>query len=134
MGAIIQSEGTEGRHKMDKNIFGERVRERRQQLGMSQEELAKRLGYTSRSTINKIENGTNDVVQTKVIDFANALDTSIAYLMAWDKSEVFRNELLPEANATEKEVIKSLRKADKLTKQMVLQLLKMDVNRADELR
>lgn len=119
---------------MDKNIFGERVRERRQQLGMSQEELAKRLGYTSRSTINKIENGTNDVVQTKVIDFANALDTSIAYLMAWDKSEVFRNELLPEANVTEKEVIKSLRKADRLTKQMVLQLLKMDVGKVDELR
>ena len=134
MSAIIQSEGMEGRHKMDKNIFGERVRERRQQLGMSQEELAKRLGYTSRSTINKIENGTNDVVQTKVIDFANALDTSIAYLMAWDKSEVFRNELIPEANVTEKEVIKSLRKADRLTKQMVLQLLKMDVNKVDELR
>ena len=119
---------------MDKNIFGERVRERRQQLGMSQEELAKRLGYTSRSTINKIENGTNDVVQTKVIDFANALDTSIAYLMAWDKSDVFHNELLPEANSTEKEVIKSLRKADRLTKQMVLQLLKMDVGKVDELR
>ena len=119
---------------MDKNIFGERVRERRQQLGMSQEELAKKLGYTSRSTINKIENGTNDVVQTKVIDFANALDTSISYLMAWDKTDLFRNELLPEANVMEKEVIKALRNADKLTKQMVLQLLKMDVNRVDELR
>ena len=134
MSAIIQSEGMEGRHKMDKNIFGERVRERRQQLGMSQEELAKKLGYTSRSTINKIENGTNDVVQTKVIDFANALDTSISYLMAWDKTDLFRNELLPEANVMEKEVIKALRNADKLTKQMVLQLLKMDVNRVDELR
>ena len=34
---------------------GDRIRKRRIELDLSQEELAKRCGYTSRSTINKIE-------------------------------------------------------------------------------
>ncbi len=119
---------------MDKNKFGERVRARRNELGLSQEELAKKLGYTSRSTINKIENGTNDVVQTKVVEFAKALETTIGYLMAWDEtSEWMKDMLIPDINDMEKEVIKALRKSDTLTKQMVLRLLNLDENRVDEL-
>lgn len=119
---------------MDKNKFGERVRTRRIELGLSQEELAQRLGYTSRSTINKIENGTNDVVQTRVVDFANALHTTIAYLMAWDEMPgVFYNTLVPDLNDLETEIIKALRKSDKLTRQMVLRTLGIDTNRVDEL-
>ncbi len=34
---------------------------------MSQEELATKLGYKSRSTINKIEMGKNDITQSKII-------------------------------------------------------------------
>jgi len=119
---------------MDKNEFGKRVRQRRIQLGLSQEELAKRLGYSSRSTINKIENGTNDVVQTKVVDFAKALDTTVAYLMAWDEtSPAFKSQLVPDINDTECIVIKALRDSDKLTKQMVLRILNIDVNKVDEI-
>ena len=36
-----------------------RIKARREELGMSQEELATKLGYKSRSTINKIEMGKN---------------------------------------------------------------------------
>lgn len=119
---------------MDKNKFGERVRQRRIELGLSQEELAKKLGYASRSTINKIENGTNDVVQTKVTEFANALDTTIGYLMAWDETtELFKDVLVPDINEMEKTVIKALRKADILTKQMVLKILGLDADKAEEL-
>ena len=119
---------------MDKNKFGERVRARRIELGLSQGELAKRLGYTSRSTINKIENGTNDVGQTKVVDFAKALNTTIGYLMAWDETPgVFYNKLVPDLNELETQVIKALRRSDKLTKQMVLRTLGIDVDKVDEL-
>ena len=34
---------------------GDRIRARRTELGMTQEELAKKAGYKSRSSINKIE-------------------------------------------------------------------------------
>ena len=37
------------------NNFGEKIKEIRKQAGLNQDEFAKELGYTSRSTINKIE-------------------------------------------------------------------------------
>lgn len=70
------------------SIIGDRIRQRREELGMTQAELAERMGYRSRSSINKIEMGQNDVVQSKVKKFANALDTSVSYLMGWDDGQV----------------------------------------------
>lgn len=67
--------------------IGTRIMERRQQLGLTQEELAFRMGYKTKSAINKIELGINDVSQSKVVKFAEALQTSIAYLMGWDEAE-----------------------------------------------
>ena len=64
--------------------IGEKIKKRREELGLSQEELAKKLGYSSRSTINKIEKGINDITQSKIVAFANALDTTPAYLMGWE--------------------------------------------------
>ena len=43
------------------HMFYERIRRRREELGLSQDELAKKLGYKSRSSINKIEKGENDI-------------------------------------------------------------------------
>lgn len=52
-------------------------------MGLSQEELAKKIGYKDRSTIAKIEAGINDITQSKVVAFANALETTPAWLMGW---------------------------------------------------
>ena len=67
--------------------IGHRIKARREQLQMTQEELAKKIGYKSKTTITKIENGTNDIVQSKVCDFAKALNTTPAYLMGWEDLE-----------------------------------------------
>lgn len=64
--------------------IGERIREQREFLGMTQAELAEIMGYKSRSSINKIENGTNDIPQSKVVRFAEALNTTVSYLMGWE--------------------------------------------------
>ena len=64
--------------------IGQRIKQRRIELGMTQEELAYKMGYASKTTINKIENGINDVTQSKIIAFSKALETSVAYLMGWD--------------------------------------------------
>lgn len=72
--------------------FGERVRERRKQIGISQDELGRRIGYKSRSSINKIELGERDISQTKAVQIAKALDTSVDYLLGDEpltKSESF---------------------------------------------
>ena len=61
----------------------DRIKLRREELGMSQQELAYKLGYKSRSTINKIELGLRDINQSKISEFAIALSTTPAYLMGW---------------------------------------------------
>lgn len=66
--------------------FGKRIRDRRTDLDMTQEELAKRAGYTSRSSINKIELGLVDLPQSKILAIANALGVTPAWLLGWDNS------------------------------------------------
>lgn len=67
--------------------IGTRIMERRQQLGLTQEDLAFRMGYKTKSAINKIELGINDVSQSKVVKFAEALHISVAYLMGWEEEK-----------------------------------------------
>ena len=69
------------------SILSVRIRQRREELGMSQEELASRMGYRSKSSITKIEKGINDIPQNKVEDFAAALETTTAWLLGLE-SEV----------------------------------------------
>lgn len=59
-----------------------RVKMRREQLGFTQDELAKRMGYKSRVSINKIENG-RPVSQKIIVRLAAALHTTPSYLMGW---------------------------------------------------
>lgn len=66
--------------------IGKRIKEKREILGMSQEDLAQKLGYKNKSSIAKIETGINDIVQSKVVEFATVLHTSVAYLMGWSDS------------------------------------------------
>lgn len=63
---------------------GERIRLRREELHMTQEELAQKVGYTSRSSIAKVESNANGMVQSKLVIFANALQTTPSYLLGWD--------------------------------------------------
>ena len=59
------------------------IKIKREQLGISQEKLAKLTGYTSRSSIAKIEKGQVDLSQTKIELFAKALRTSPSELLGW---------------------------------------------------
>lgn len=64
-----------------------RIKKRREELGMSQDELAQKLGYKSRSTIAKIEKGENDITQSKIAAFAQALQTTPGNLMGLDSED-----------------------------------------------
>ena len=65
-------------------MIGKRVRQRRLELGLTQEELAYKMGYKSKSAINKIEMDKNDVNQSKLIRLAIALDCSPSYFIETD--------------------------------------------------
>lgn len=63
--------------------LAQKVRCRREELGWTQEELAKKMGYASRVSINKIETG-RPVSQKIIVRLADALDTTVPYLMGWE--------------------------------------------------
>lgn len=69
------------------STIGSRIRNRREGLGLSQDELGKRLGYKSRSSINKIELDQRNLTQSKIKAIAEALETTPAYIMGWDEPD-----------------------------------------------
>lgn len=64
--------------------IGTRIKEIRTLKQLSQEELAIKMGYKSRTSINKIELGLADVSSSKVQEFAKVLGVSTSYLMGWE--------------------------------------------------
>ena len=61
---------------------GERIKQKRIEANLSQDELAKKVGYKSRSSIQKIEAARNLPIN-KVEKMALALDCDPGYLMGW---------------------------------------------------
>lgn len=71
--------------KHDKNSVGQRIKERRAALGMTQRDLAAALGYSHHSTVARIEAGAVDLSQSRLAQFAEALHTTPAWLLGWEK-------------------------------------------------
>ena len=65
--------------------IGERIKKRRLELKMTQEQLANKLGYKSKSSINKIEMDSRNLTQPKIKLIADALKTTPEYIMGWDE-------------------------------------------------
>lgn len=59
----------------------ENIKRLREQLGLSQEALAEKVGYKDRSSIAKIESGRVDLSESKIASFAAALHVTPAELM-----------------------------------------------------
>lgn len=64
--------------------IGTRIKFARISHGWTQEELAGKMGYKSKSTINKIELGINDLTQSRVLKLAEVLGVTPGYLMGWE--------------------------------------------------
>lgn len=68
---------------MANNDMGKRIADRRKELHLSQTKLAELTGYSDKTAISKIENGQSNLTQTKIVIFADALQTTTMYLMGW---------------------------------------------------
>lgn len=64
------------------------IKKQRQLLGMTQTDLAKKMGYADKSMIAKIEKGVVDLPQSKIIAFAEVLKTTLSNLMGWENSQL----------------------------------------------
>lgn len=65
----------------------ENIRRLRKENHWTQEDLARRMGYTDRSMIAKIEAGKVDITQSKIMDFAKVLGVEPGELMGWEEPE-----------------------------------------------
>lgn len=80
--------------------LGEKVKLKREELGLSQEELAEKMNYKSKTSIHKIEQDITDLPLSKVKELANVLNTTPAYLMGWEDNkdkvinEIFHTEMI----------------------------------------
>lgn len=91
--------------------MGKRIREYRERLALSQQELADKAGYTSRAMICKIENGKVDLSRSKLIDISLALQVDVSDIMdvTIDCDTYFMTE-------DEKEFIEMYRKASQASR------------------
>lgn len=105
--------------------IGEKIQKRRIELGMSQRELARKMGYNSNSTLNRIEKGTVDVNQAKIVQFAKALNCSIAYLMDWEEDK----KIATDKNLTdgEKLLLELFHKVPDDKKEMLLKMIEVAI-------
>lgn len=94
--------------------IGERIKLRREQLGLTQEEVAKKCGYKSRSSVNKIELS-RSLPLSKVELMANALETTPAELMGWTETTdyIMENETVevPDDSSEAKELYEKYKNA-----------------------
>lgn len=91
---------------------GERVKELREKLRMTQTDLAVKLGYADKTVISKIENGKHNIPLARIQAYAEALCTSGSYLLGeTDDSTDMWSRPVEELVLTddEKELITTLR-------------------------
>lgn len=81
------------------------------------------MGYKSKSTINKIEMGINDIPQSKIVKFAEVLNTTPAYLMGWTDSETTSSPEI-QLSEGEKVLLDLFRRVPEEKQQLVLQMIR----------
>jgi len=72
----------------------ERIKELREQQGISQQMLAEKVGFKTASAVNKIELGLRDINQSKILAFANALNTTPGYLLTGNTKDNEQRKLM----------------------------------------
>ena len=105
--------------------IGERIKEYRERQGLTQEELAFKIG-TKKQTIYKYENNIiTNIPSDKIEKIANVLETTPVVLMGWldiaEENKPTKNEIARfKANTYEALIIKEMKKMNKAGKVKLL--------------
>lgn len=90
----------------------------------SQEELAKRMGYTDRSTIAKIEKGCVDLPESKIMAFAKVFGIKPSDLMGWNETPAALGQ--PVFTKEDLTIAVAYHEADSVDREMVRRILKVN--------
>ena len=103
---------------------GQRIRNRRKEIGMSADELADKIGV-NRSTIFRYENGDIEKLPLSNLQpIAESLDVTVDYLMGWDLENHEFEEYMEQIK-TRPELRKLVRLAIGLSKEEVAQAIRI---------
>ena len=76
----------------EKLTLAQKIRLRRKELGLTQQDLADMVGFTSKTAIAKIEAGERQINIHKINVFASALEVDASYLLDdFDDVNLFNN-------------------------------------------
>lgn len=102
---------------------GERIRQRREELGLTQMQLAYKMGYNTRSSISRTEQAGDDIGTNRIVKFAEALNVSPAYLMGWEDDKPPKTDYQIQLSDQETLLIEAFRSSDETTRKMIERLL-----------
>ena len=72
--------------------LGQRIKNKRIELGLSQDALAKKMGLKDKSSVCKVEKGDDNLTTDKIKRYATALGVEPSYLMGWKDTEIEMTE------------------------------------------
>ena len=127
---------------MDLGI-GKRIKDKRIELGLSQKELAHRMGYKSEAAISKVEHGEDNITTDRISKFAKALNCSPGYLMGWEEPDSVEDPRLFEVEwrkrggaahqliltAEEEKIVLTYRVADDVDRRAVRRILGVETKK-----
>lgn len=103
---------------------GQRIKERREQLGLSMDDVAKSIG-TARQTVFKYENEiVKKIPYDKVELLAEVLRVSPGYLFGWEEKSPSK----PELTEGEEALLELFRKVPEGQQELVLQMIRAALN------
>lgn len=106
------------------SIQAQRIRERRKQLNMSQEDLAAAIN-TSQGQVSRYEKGDNDPTSEVLLQIARALNTSTDWLLGL--TQYPEPQVLGQAdlNDTERQIIQTLRSKTLEQQQRIVEIIRL---------
>lgn len=111
----------------------ERIKSLRLALGMSQAELAKKVGYEGRSAISKVESGERDISQSMIELYAKALNVPPIYLLygnCENQSTVSKSEIHTKNNNQKEHIMKRITTDEAVEREIATLLEDKDVQLA----
>jgi len=99
--------------------IADRIRSKRSEIDLTQEELAKKAGYSDKTAISKFENAGDNITMKQVKRIAEALGCSPSYLMGWETDEQPHETSIDTKNDQAHRLLAAYNQADDRTKALV---------------
>lgn len=104
--------------------LGERIKMLRQKSGMTQDELAKAIGYSTKTSVSKIENDVLDINQSTIVALARVLHTTPSVIMGWNEASA-STPAAPLLSENENELVKIYRNVNEGGQSYIMQTARM---------